>query len=139
MHIRVSLMEWVDSNVAIGSWRDADDRNDLREQGIDLIIDARILFDDSKGRDRRTPRLEHMSKVVDLLLDITQKGGKVLIRCYHGRDRSPFVAMLYLSRKENISYHHAYDKVKAARPRTVEHWDWMTLLEGKYPSPPELP
>jgi len=133
------MMEWVDANVAIGSSRDAGDRDDLQDLSIDFIIDARVLFDDTLGRDKRFPRLDHMTKVVDNLLLLVQNGSKVLIRCYHGRDRSPFVAMYYLSRKQNISYHHAYDIVKAARPRTVEHWDWMEMLELYRPSPVETP
>jgi len=133
------MIEWVDANVAIGSGRDAENRERLAEQGIDFVIDARILFDDSQGKAKRAPRLDHMTKVVDHLLLLVQDGGKVLIRCYHGRDRAPFVAMYYLSQKNNISYHHAYDIVKTARPRTVEHWDWMEMLEKYKPSPVEFP
>lgn len=121
--------------MAIGNWIDARDPNVLRNEGIDLIIDARSLFDDRAGRSSRTPRLDMIVREVDILIALGKIDAKVLVRCHHGRDRSPFVAMVYLSRKKGISYHDAYHLVKAKRPMTVFHWDWVKLLESHTPCP----
>jgi protein-tyrosine phosphatase len=131
------LIEWVDEHVAIGNWIDARDSNVLRNEGIDLIIDARSLFDDRAGRSLRTPRLELIVREADILIALGKTDAKVLVRCHHGRDRSPFVAMVYLSRKRAMSYHDAYHLVKQKRPMTVFHWDWVKLLESFTPGPVE--
>ncbi|OPY34266.1 MAG: Dual specificity phosphatase, catalytic domain [Methanomassiliicoccales archaeon PtaU1.Bin124] len=123
------IIDWVDENVAIGSWRDARDVDHLRSQGIDLIVDSRILFDDSQGRDLRIPRVEHMLKVVGLMQIAAEAGARILVRCYHGRDRSPFVAMVYLNRRYGTPYRQAYVRVKQKRDRTVFHWEWVDILE----------
>jgi L-ascorbate metabolism protein UlaG (beta-lactamase superfamily) len=38
-------MNWIDDFVAVGGWTDAFFIDALKEQDIDLIIDARTLFD----------------------------------------------------------------------------------------------
>jgi hypothetical protein len=129
------MLEWVDENVAIGSWNDASDVNMLRRQGIDLIIDARTLFDDTHGRGQRTPIFDRILREVDLMLSLVELGAKILVRCHHGKDRSPFVVMVYLSKKKGASYHMAYHQVQNGRPRTVFHWDWVQLLEAHTPGP----
>ena len=128
-------MEWVDKHVAVGSYRDADGAKALREEGVDLIVDARCLFDDTRGRKHRTPRLDDINFSVDLILANVLKDAKVLIRCHHGRDRAPFVAMVYLSRKNGIPYRQAYALIKEGRPRTVFHWDWVEALQAHTPGP----
>jgi hypothetical protein len=129
------MIEWIDGNLAIGNWRDARDADILRAEGIDLIVDARILFDDSNGRRRRTPFSELIARETSFMLALAGMGAKMLVRCYHGRDRSPFVAMIYLSKRRGIAYDEAYLIVKGKRPVTVIHSDWVKLFEAEYPSP----
>jgi hypothetical protein len=131
------MMEWLDGSVAIGSWKDAGNDDILREAGIDVLVDARILFDDSDGRSHRTPRMNEIAREVKIILALKEIEAKILIRCHHGRDRAPFVAMVYLSTEKGISYQQAYKVVKEKRPRTVFHWDWVKLLESHTPGPVE--
>jgi hypothetical protein len=129
------MIEWVDEQVAIGNWIDARDPSILYDEDIDLIVDARSLFDDSAGRNMRVPRLDRIVREADLMIELGKMGAKVLVRCHHGRDRSNFVAMVYLSRKGSISYHDAYHQVKMRRSMTVFHWDWVKMLESYTPGP----
>lgn len=129
------MIEWVDKNVAVGNWMDARDVEQLREEDIDFVIDARAFFDDSRGRGHRTPDLDQIIKEVSFMLTLASAGARILVRCHHGRDRGPFVAMIYLSQKKKISYDQAYHEVKKKRPRTELHWDWVEQLEAHTPGP----
>jgi len=51
-----------------------------------------------------------------------------LVRCREGKDRSAFVAMIYVAKRYGLSYKEAYEKVKAKRLITVYHWDWVAML-----------
>ncbi|MFA5314286.1 MAG: dual specificity protein phosphatase [Methanomassiliicoccales archaeon] len=129
------MIEWIDENVAVGNWRDARDIDMLRNEGIDMIVDARILFDDSKGRKLRTPHIDLIHREIEFMLAMAGMGAKILVRCYHGRDRSPFVAMIYLSRRNGTSYDEAYRTVKEKRPITIFHRDWVKLFDASSTSP----
>lgn len=65
----------------------------------------------------------------DRLVDISALGPKVLVFCNRGRDRSPFVSMLYLSKRYGISHRAAYEMVKARHGLTAFHWDWVEAVE----------
>ncbi len=52
-------------------------------------------------------------------------GGKVLVHCHGGMDRSPFVVALYLHVYKKIPPIEAYELVKKRRPETIIHDDWM--------------
>ena len=121
-------MDWIDENIAVGNWNDARHLDVLKEEGIDLIIDARTLFDDSEGRSKRRPILEKVERSSDLLVKLSAMNVKVMIRCHHGRDRAPFLAMLYVSKKNGMSHSDAYNFVAKKREITVFHWDWVKML-----------
>lgn len=122
-------MDWVDDNVSVGGWRDAITSSRLRNTGADFVVDARALFDQVLYGYRRVPIVDRILRTADLLATCSEKGPKIMIRCHHGRDRSPFVAMVYVSRKYDMNYRDAYVTVKQKVPRTVYHWDWVRLLE----------
>ena len=122
-------MDWIDGTVAIGNWHDARNVKRLREENIDLILNAKTLFDDREGRSRRRPDLGRVRRATSMLIDLSSTDIKVLVHCHHGRDRSPFLVMLYLSQKMGVGHHEAYDLVKQKRSITVMHWDWVELFE----------
>ena len=121
------MMEWIDDNVAVGGRLDALLLGRLRANSIDLIIDARVFFDKDYG-DKR-PLLDKMMRAVDALILLAERNERVLVRCNRGRDRSPFMAMVYISKRYGKSYREAYELVLSKRPRTVYHWDWVERLE----------
>jgi protein-tyrosine phosphatase len=123
-----SSMEWIDDMVAVGNWVDASGVDDLKREEIDLIVDARTLFKQNKLGSNRVPLVKKVLRAADLLVAVSDHKPKVMIRCHRGRDRSPFVAMVYVSKKYGISHKEAYDMVRKKNPRTVYHWDWVEML-----------
>ncbi|HUT27786.1 MAG TPA: dual specificity protein phosphatase [Methanomassiliicoccales archaeon] len=128
-------MEWIDETVAIGSWLDHRRHGMQRLQGIDLSMNARSLFDERFYFVGRRPNTAKIIRAAELLMELSNKGVKVMVHCYHGRDRSAFVVMVYLSRKLGIGYSEAFDIVRRGRPRARFHKDWVDAMgaeiEGK--------
>jgi hypothetical protein len=124
-------VNWIDKNVAIGDWVDAGRINKLKRDGIELIVDARTLFERSPPCFRSVPMLDKVIHAAEMLVVLADMDAKVLVRCRRGRDRTPFVVMLYLSKKQGLSYREAYERVKQGRPVTVFHWEWVDLLEAR--------
>ncbi|MDD1744032.1 MAG: dual specificity protein phosphatase family protein [Methanomassiliicoccales archaeon] len=120
-------MNWIDDFVAVGGWTDAFFIDALKEQDIDLIIDARTLFDVVYGSHKK-PLVEKVMRAGDMLVALSDLKAKVLVRCHEGIDRTPFVAMIYVSKKYKMPYKAAYELVKKKRPETVFHWDWVDML-----------
>ncbi|MCX6653276.1 MAG: dual specificity protein phosphatase family protein [Methanomassiliicoccales archaeon] len=120
-------MDWIDDFVAVGGWMDAISVHRRKEEGVELIIDARTLFD--RGRDlKHTPRIEQLLRAGDMLVALSDLDAKVLIRCRKGKDRTLFLAMIYVSKKYGLSYRDAYARVKEKRPRIAYYWDWVEML-----------
>jgi hypothetical protein len=120
-------MDWIDKYVAVGGWTDAFFIENLKKEGIELIIDARTLFDRVYGVEKK-PLVDKVLKAGDMLVALTDHDCQVLIRCHEGIDRTPFVAMIYVSKKYGMPYKEAYELVKQKRPQTVFHWDWVKML-----------
>lgn len=123
-------MDWIDDNVAVGNWRDAYSWRRLKKEGVDVIIDVRPYFDQKYGKYDRKPNVPKVMRTGDLVLKLAQQDLRVLVRCREGKDRSAFVAMVYVAKRYGLSYKEAYEKVKAQRRITVYHWDWVAMLPG---------
>ncbi|HUT27096.1 MAG TPA: dual specificity protein phosphatase [Methanomassiliicoccales archaeon] len=123
-------MNWIDDFVAVGGWRSAFMISELKEVDIDLIIDARTLFNIVYGSNKK-PLVNKVLKAGDMLVALTELNAKVLVHCSEGVDRTPFLAMVYVSKKYDMSYEDAYKFVKEKRPQTVFHWDWVEMLGPK--------
>jgi hypothetical protein len=117
-------MNWIDDHVAVGNWVDATFANRLIQEGVELIVDARALF-------ARDPPLFRPVPMIDKIVALAGLQAKVLIRCRWGRDRTPFVAMVYVSKRYGLSHRDAYERVRKNRPITVFHWDWVEMLERR--------
>ena len=122
-------MDWIDDTVAVGNWFDAFSARVRRRENIDLLIDARLLFTKSFIPSRRKPLVERLLRARDQLVDISTFKPKVLIFCNRGKDRSSFVATLYVSKKLGLSHREAYELVHAKRRQTAHHWDWVEAFE----------
>jgi protein-tyrosine phosphatase len=129
----VSKMDWIDGNIAVGTIIDAERVSELQESGIDLIIDARVAFISRNiylPPVSVEPIIPKVLRLADLMVSLTGQGVKTLIHCTFGVDRTPFVAMVYVSKRASMSYEQAYNYVKEKRPQTVFHWDWVKLLRN---------
>jgi protein-tyrosine phosphatase len=115
-------VNWIDDSLAVGGW------GDLRRSnlyGVDVVADIRPLFY-TYG-----VKVDEIFEAVDELIYTTQDQ-RVLIRCFSGKDRAPFVAMVYVSKKYGMSYEEAYEFVHEKRPQTVYHWEWVEALRKQY-------
>ncbi len=108
-------MDWIDSNVAVGSLLDAEEVVTLLKKDVDLIIDARLCFTHSPIM----PIAENVMIHANLLHVLSKQGARTLIHCVWGIDRTPFLAMVYYAYKNVIPYQNAYEIVKSKHPGTV--------------------
>ena len=128
-------MEWIDETVAIGSWVDHRRHGLQKLQGIDLSMNARSLFDERFFFVGRRPNTTRVIRAAELLLELSNKGVKVMVHCYHGRDRSAFMVMVYLSKKLGLNYTEVFDIVRQGRPRAKFHQDWVDILTAEINEP----
>jgi predicted protein tyrosine phosphatase len=112
-------LNWVDDCVAIGNLVDANNVDLLRKENIELIIDVRTAFDFDFSKMRYTPIYDRA---------LSNLKAKVLVHCLEGIDRTPFIVMLYIAQKCNMTYKDAYDLVKQKRPETRFHMEWVEGL-----------
>lgn len=122
-------MDWIDDTVAVGDWIDGFSARRHLCEGIDLIVDSRTLFTRNIIPGSRTPLVDRLMHAQTQLVDLSLLKAKVLIYCNRGRDRSPFTAMLYVSKRYGLSYREAYALVKSKRRETAFHWDWVRSVE----------
>jgi hypothetical protein len=127
-------MDWIDETVAVGNRLDGLSARRRRRENIEIVIDARLLFTQDRISSNREPIIEKLSRARDQLVDISAFKPRVLIYCNRGRDRSSFLAMLYISKRFGLSYREAYEKVKSKRKITVFHWDWVEMFKEDEPS-----
>lgn len=113
-------ISWIDERLAVGDIADSTLRDSLREQGVEIVIDARLYF---LGSGDSSP-LPMIWKAANEILIISETN-KVLIHCQAGIDRSPFLAMLYYKLKHGCEFYTAYDYVLKKRPQTIQHWEWV--------------
>ena len=76
--------------MAVGGWVDATFVENLKKHGIELIIDARTLFDKIYGDDKK-PLIDKVLNAGDMLVMLAEHDRQMLIRCREGIDRTPFV------------------------------------------------
>jgi hypothetical protein len=136
-------MDWIDDNIAVGSWLDAEEVAERKEKGVDLVLDARALFHRRKGLNPFIiePFPDKVLRAADMLVALSDyknsKGygvPKILIRCIWGVDRTPFVAAVYVQQKYNKTLVEAYKFVAAKHHQTQFHWDWVEMLKQITPA-----
>lgn len=120
-------MDWIDDTVAVGNWFDGLSARRRRREGIELIIDTRVLFTKSIRLSRRTPLIESLVKTMDQITELIPLKPKVLLYCSRGRDRSVFVATMYVMKRYGVGYQEAYEIVKSKRRQAAIHWEWFGL------------
>ena len=121
-------MEWVNETVAIGSWFDLWNSKGHKRDGVDACINARSAFHQRFFRIGRRPDPDKVARAVMLMTALSDQGFRMMVHCHHGRDRSPFLVMAFLSQQMGISYEDAFELVRKGRPRSIYHPDWVSLL-----------
>jgi protein-tyrosine phosphatase len=121
-------MDWIDDTVAVGNWFDGFYANRRRREGIELTIDARVLFTKRRIPHRRAPRVDCLVKARDEILELLPLGPKVLIYCNRGKDRSVFVAMMYVMKRYDMGCQEAFGLVRSKRSQAAFHGEWASML-----------
>lgn len=121
-------MNWITSDIAIGSLREACDAELLRRNGIRSIlglIDALakmppaelgvsaiqvVPLIDSEGND-----LMRFCSAVTKLSELVEQSGPVLVHCQAGWSRSPAVVAAYLVRRQRLTAEQALAEVTTKR------------------------
>ena len=98
-------------------------KNDLHELKVE-VLDVRSYFDPVTWEP-----LDSIYRLVDEIRRLQDSGKIVIIHCYAGVDRSPFVACLYIGIRYNLKFTEAYKLVKERRPQTTIHLEWLTKME----------
>ncbi len=121
-------MDWIDDTVAVGDWFDGFSVQRRRQNNIQLIVDSRVLFTKGLLPRGRVPIAQFLLKARDEIMELVPLHPKVLIFCSRGRDRSPFLAMMYIMKRYGMGCKEAYEMVASKRRQTVFHWDWVTVV-----------
>jgi protein-tyrosine phosphatase len=130
-------LNWIDQWVGIGNLIDANLVDELRDQDVDFIMDVRTLFDaTSPGLlHHHHPVMRKILKAASLLVTLSELDAKVMIHCLEGIDRTPFVAMVYVSQKYGMSYEDAYKRVAEKRTMRVFIGNGLLLESARAPPP----
>lgn len=121
------IMDWIDSVVAVGNMIDAQNRAEFTKQRIDVMMDARICFRLDKETETEVPDKEKVDHAVNVLIGLAAMKAKVLVHCFQGKDRAPFLVACYLIRRYRTSPEVAYSQVQKKHKDTICHWDWLNL------------
>jgi hypothetical protein len=108
----------------------------LKEQGITHIFNwshsARCnLFDnieyecitDVSGSEGMMSHLDELDKHVDSLDSIIKSGGRVLVHCFYGKNRSVTHLIAYLMKHEGMTAIDANELIKKTRPKAKPYFD----------------
>lgn len=123
---------WITENMAVGTTPDRDDLEQLRQMGVEGIIDVRSEYCDDEALirglgmkflhievdDRYCPTLEQLKAVFKFANPLLDKASKVLIHCQNGYGRSPMVAIALLIERK-MPTPQAIDLVERKNPSTT--------------------
>lgn len=122
-------MDFITSQLAIGSSQDAGNSAALADRGIDTLLSlaplarpagvARQLSLALADRVALTGAL--IDEAVSFLLDQIGRGHRVLVHCEMGISRSPAIAAAYLHLAQGVALDQALHAVRAARPLAEPH------------------
>jgi protein-tyrosine phosphatase len=123
--------------VYVGGWDDAVHFRGTRVCVLDeapeekLPAEAHVpIYDEKKDQ----PMRANLDRVAHLVEAARAKNEPVLLFCGHGVRRGPLAGAWYLHEHDGLSLDAAYEKVRAARPKTqhVKEWvgNWKVLVDG---------
>lgn len=132
----VALIDYITKNVAIGSLTDAEKEDDLLRRGITRVVNLcempsryiSLRADEIALPSGGRPEPERLHKVADKIDELVKEGERVLVHCLEGIDRSPTAVMVYLKDKQGLSTQQAVAKVRAHRPQSDPHANWLNPL-----------
>lgn len=124
----------------VGRYQDSLDLEELTRLGITHILN--VMESVKYSADTSVERL-HLpvsdfgdTQLVDLIDKVSAfidsalaKGGKVLLHCGRGQNRSPSVATAYLMRSQGMRLKDAFNLVRTKRPQFAPHESYLRQLQ----------
>lgn len=122
-------MDFITSQLAVGSRQDAENSAALAAHGIDTLLSlAPLARPVGVARqyslalpDRVALPGSLIDEACNFLLDQTARGRRVLVHCEMGVSRSPAIAAAYLHLAQGVDLSQALRSVRAARPVAEPH------------------
>ncbi|KAL3808752.1 hypothetical protein ACHAXA_010945 [Cyclostephanos tholiformis] len=82
-----------------------------------------ICITDVSGNKGMMRHLDELDKHVDSLDSIIKSGGRVLVHCFYGKNRSVTHLIAYLMKYEGMTAVEANNLIKETRPKAKPYWD----------------
>lgn len=124
-------MDFVIDSIAIGDGVEAEDEELLLRLGITHVLNVhpmkmeykkikytQIPWHDEKNIDRLNEALSYIHKTL-------KDGGKIIVICGGGVERSPLTVFAYLHKKSGLSIKDALHLIESKRPQSDIHLDWL--------------
>lgn len=124
-------MDFVTENIAIGDGVEAEDEEHLLELGITYVLNVHPMkMDYKKVNYARIPwhdenDLKRLEEALNFMDKALKAGGKVIVICGAGFERSPLTVFAYLHRRCGLSIEDALYVVRSRRPQSDLHLDWL--------------
>lgn len=135
-------MDFVTENIAIGDGPEAEDEEHLLSLEITHVLNVHpmkknygeLIYERMPWHDERD--LGMLDEALNFMERAIGGGGKIIVICGGGVERSPTTVLAYLHRKEGLSIEEAYRILKSKRPVCDINLAW---LDGWLDSPPREP
>ena len=128
-------MDYVTDDIAVGDGVEAEDEELLKKIGITHVLNvhpmkmeyekiyvgekyAKIPWHDENN-------LEMLDEALDFMEQALKGGGKVLVICGAGFERSPLTIFAYLNKRRGLSIEDTLRIVLTKRPQTDLHLGWL--------------
>ena len=128
-------MDFVTEDIGIGDGVEAEDEDLLFSLGVTHVLNVHPMKMEYqkiyvKDKYAKIPwhdelDLKKLDEALDFMDQALKSGGKVLVICGAGFERSPMTVFAYLIKKRGLSIGEAIEIVKTNRPQTYMHIDWL--------------
>jgi dual specificity phosphatase 12 len=124
-------LDFVTDDIGIGDGVEAEDEELLITLGVTHVLNVHPMkMDYKKVTYARIPwhdenDLERLDEALDFMDQALKTGGKVLVICGAGFERSPLTVFAFLHRKRKLSIEEAIYILRTKRPQADLHLDWL--------------
>jgi protein-tyrosine phosphatase len=130
-NIRSSQRSWQEFDYIVNCTKDIDIFPEKLRMMYPKYI--RIPVDDTPSEAKNMYNIIQFSKVLDVIHDVIQRGGKVLVHCYAGQQRSCALVSCYLITYKNMTPEQSVLYMKKRRPVAFLHGiNFLSTIKDQY-------
>jgi protein-tyrosine phosphatase len=122
-------ISWINEQIAISRAFSAADISQIKEAGIDAVVDARSEYTDNQQLikkagllfynipidDRYNPSIKQLEKLFKFVEPLLESGKKILIHCQNAYGRAPLITTIILA-KRGMEIPDALDLITSRHP-----------------------